>query len=325
MRRLILIILGLCVIGTNMLSAQDHATRDLVIITRLFQGETGDTTEGAPVGSRIIDPYSQSYQEYMAEGLEEAARIKNVYNLAAVHRLATAKWHWEEKKPGKLTNTLSLKQKPLSIQMEQLGRDRFQITIVNGPKFTSQYDELLSTEFILSQGHTTIFGFKDGEGIIYFLSFHHLGTTPAMTKKDFKPTRDKIIANIIPSYPTTALEMRKEGTVIIKGEFDDSGSIVTERIEIISGDAEFTQSVVNMFAELRYDPEYTPDPLNKILLVVMFRMSDHDQGTQFTQSEYRQIQDSIAYRKEMIMQEEDKNKGLVWLTFGIVVKPGENN
>lgn len=325
MKQLILVILGLNVMVMSDMYAAGHETKDLVILTRLFQGEKSNKGGDVLVSGRIIDPYSQSFSEYLDQEKEEAARIKKVYNLAAVHPLIMAKWHWEEKKPGNLANTLLLKQKTLSIKMDQLGGDRFRIAIIDGPKFTPQYKELLSTEFILPAGHTTIFGFKDGGDALYFLSFHHMGTAPAMTGKDFKPTPDKIIAKTMPQYPQSALENKKEGTVIIKGEFDDSGSIVEKSIEIVSGNDEFNESVKKVFSELKYDPEYTPVPLNKSLVVVMFRMEEEDGVDQFAEKEYRRIQDSTLYREQMEMMKEDEKKGRVWLRFGVLVNPKKTN
>ncbi len=173
MKFLTMLVTGLILFGSMSVIYADHATRDLLILTRLFHGkQQAGLNRETPASSQFVDPYSQTFKDYMKQGKKEALRIKEVYNLAEVYPIAMAKWHWEEKKPDMLANTLSLKQATFSIQMEQLGGNRFKVTVIEGKDFKVNHMELLSSEFVLPPSHTTIFGFKDSREEVFFLSFH---------------------------------------------------------------------------------------------------------------------------------------------------------
>jgi Gram-negative bacterial TonB protein C-terminal len=321
MKFLTVLLIGLILSGSMSLICADHGTKDLLILTRLFQGEQQASLNGViPAGSQFIDPYSQTFKDYLKQSKQEALRIKEVYNLAAVYPLAMAKWQWEEKKPGKLANTLSLKQATFSIQMEQLGGNRFKVTVIEGKDFMVNHKELLSSEFVLPPSHTTIFGYKDGRGKVFFLSFHHQGTAPSMSKENFKPSNEKIITKTVPIYPKGAMENNIEGTVVLKGHFNENGGVIPETIQVVIGHPQFNAATIKSLSGLRYNPQFTPIPLNKVLFVTMYRIfgeNDFD-----GKAEYKKLKATSEYQEQIKLQELDKKKGLHWLLLGAaLVKP----
>lgn len=322
MKILTVLVTGLILSGSMSLICADHATRDLLILTRLFQGEQQARINGEiPAGSQFVDPYSQTFEEYMKQSKQEALRIKDVYNLAAVYPLAMAKWHWEEKKPGKLANTLSLKQATISIQMEQLGGNRFKVTVIDGKDFKINKKELLSSEFVLPPSHTTIFGYKDGRGKVFFLSFHHQGTAPSMNEKNFKPSSEKIITKTMPVYPKGALENNIQGTVLLKGHFNKNGGVIPETIQVVTGHPQFNAATIKALSGLRYNPQFTPIPLNKVLFVALYKIIDENDFD--GNAEYNKIKATRAYQEQENLQQLDKKKGLHWLILGVLVKPNK--
>lgn len=320
MKCLTVLLTGLILLGNMPLFCADHPTGDLLIITRLFQGEQQARPDnGIPAVSQFIDPYSQTFKEYMEQSKQEALRIKEVYNLAAVYPLAMAKWQWEEKKPGKLANTLSLKQATFSIQMEQLGGNRFKVTVIEGKDVKVNNTELLSSEFVLPPSHTSIFGFKDSRGKVFFLSFHHQGTTPSMDDKSFLPSIEKIITKTMPVYPKAAMENKIQGTVILKGRFNNNGSVIPETIQVVTGHPQFNATSIKALSGLQYDPQFTPIPLNKVLFVAVYRV-DGEKGFDGI-AEYEKLKASRAYQEQEKLKQTDLKKGLHWLVIGVIAKP----
>jgi hypothetical protein len=300
----------------------DNPTQELLILTRLFLGEQQPQTNvQTTVNSQFVDPYSQSFDEYFKQGEQEAAKIKNIYNLAAITPLCLYKWHWDAKQPGKLANTLTLKQTTLSMQMEQLGENRFKVTIMEGPDFRIGNKELLATEFVLPPSHTTIFGFRNSESKIFFLSFHHLGTEPARHPQKYIPSSEGIITKAIPAYPQMAIDKRVQGTVILKGQFDKSGKVMPETVEIIAGHPMFNQPTLNALSELRYDPHYTPVPLKRILLVAMFRIQEGEESLADVKNEFERVKTTAAYLEQEKLRQLDEQKGEIWLIQGLAIKP----
>ena len=206
--------------------------------------------------------------------------------------------------------------------MEQLGENRFRVTVIEGKDIKVSQKELLSSEFVLPPSHTTIFGFKDSRGKVFFLSFHHQGTAPSMDDKTFKPSSDKIITKTMPVYPKGAMENNVQGTVILKGRFNKDGSVIPESIQVVTGHPQFNESTIKSLSGLRYNPQFTPIPLNKVLFIAMYRIAE---GKDLDgNEEYKKVKATREYQEQDKLQQIDKEKGLHWLVLGVLVKPNKN-
>ncbi|MCP4151773.1 MAG: energy transducer TonB [bacterium] len=123
---------------------------------------------------------------------------------------------------------------------------------------------------------TTVLGFKDSSGKIYFLSFHRGKDVPPLSSKDIKSIsankRPKLIKSIPPKYPKAALKAGISGSVMINATTDATGKVVD--VDVIDGPKELRQVAADAIKQWVYKPyilNNEPSPV-RFTVIVKFNL-----------------------------------------------------
>lgn len=120
-------------------------------------------------------------------------------------------------------------------------KDSFRIQIFEGENFEAKGKNLLDTEIELLEENRVVFGFKDNNGQIYFLSFFRKKDLPAKySKKELEKYPDLLKVSFM-KYPKEALEKGMEGLVVLEGSIDNNGNM--NRIKAWRGKGVLVESV----------------------------------------------------------------------------------
>jgi TonB family protein len=121
----------------------------------------------------------------------------------------------------------------------------------------------LESKIYLPQQKTTVLGFEDSAGKIYFLSFHRgddvppLSGTEAGSDKGKSPSdrqiqKPKLVKSVSPSYPKEALKAHIQGKVIIEATTDTQGKVVDA--VVIEGPKELSGAALEAVKQWQYEP-----------------------------------------------------------------------
>lgn len=193
-----------------------------------FKGESG-TTGNQVVSSYHLKPLSEASVLPQVEQDKVEQTLKRVFSLTQVNLMAEAQMILSkevDKKPGKV---VVLNGRTLLIQVSPLqeGPNRFKVEVLED---SQPQRSLLETKMILPESKTTVLGFEDSGGRIYFLSFYRSLDTDSSEGKPvsaYKTEKSpKLLHKVDPKYPEEAVKNKIEGAIIVDATTDIDGKVI---------------------------------------------------------------------------------------------------
>lgn len=227
----------LCIITllTILLLATDPllATPDVVAQLRLYEGFKVDKpTPAEVVTSYFLKPLTGEDVFADVDIAKEKTSLKRVFSLKDINLITRAGIILKKSDVKAAGHVIILNGRELLLQLSVVKgqKNRFKVEVLEKKKTTRS---LLETRIVLPEKKTTVLGFEDSGGKIYFLSFHRGLDTKSGVKavniKDIK--RPKLIKSPQPKYPKEALKAGVSGTVTIEATTDVYGRVVKAVIQ----------------------------------------------------------------------------------------------
>jgi TonB family protein len=213
---------------------------------------------------------------------KEKQTLKRVFNLTDI-KLITQALMPLRKEWGKTPfSVIVLKHHRLLIQLSAISieKNQFRIEVLEDSKPPRS---LLESKIILPEKKTTMLGFEDSSGNIYFLSFHRQENMPSPplpldppSSKDKKGDikKPRLIRKVDPNYPEKAKKAGIQGRVVVTAVTDVFGCVVEAKV--IKGPEALRETAVNAIKQWVYEPYLingVPKPV-KFTVVVSFNLDE---------------------------------------------------
>lgn len=254
--KVFLILLLLMVAASNL-----GASPDVVAQLRLYEGFKEIMAPAGVTTSYYLKPISGK-EVYLEVDLgEEQASLKKVFNLVDIKLITQAGLALTGGSGDSGFQVVVLNGRELRLQLAGIPGDknRFKVEVLEAGEKEKPSRSLLESRIYLPEKKTTVLGFEDTAGKIYFLSFHRGEDIPntATTGKensisipaDKKP---KLIHSVNPKYPPAALENHIEGDVVINATTDTTGKVVDAVVK--EGPRELIPTALEAVKQWRYEP-----------------------------------------------------------------------
>jgi hypothetical protein len=154
----------------------DSQSRDAVIRMRLYEGSRDNGAAGADkvISSYYLKPLSRENVTSEVEISKEQQTLKRVFNLADIKAMAVATLETSKEKSANPSSVIVLNGRKLTVELSAAGgqADKFKVEVLDK---TGTSRSLLESNIILPENKSTVLGFEDSGGGIYFLSFHRQG------------------------------------------------------------------------------------------------------------------------------------------------------
>jgi len=233
---------------------------DIAAQLKLYEGFRGESSDA----EKVISSYylKQIPGEDVFSDIEvskEQNTLKRVFNLADIKLMTQATMRLKKEDNKTPFQVIVLNGRKLLVQMSGIPdqKDRFRVEVFADVKTPRS---LLETKIILPEKKSTVLGFEDSEGHIYFLSFHRLDDVPpapvGITRKPRTPSKDfkdpRLIHKVEPKYPEAAIKAKVEGEVVIEATTNIAGDVVEAKI--LQGHPLLGQAAVEAIKQWKYEP-----------------------------------------------------------------------
>ena len=249
---------------------------DVVTRLRLYEGFRGEPNGSA----RVVSSYflKQLPHDIVFSDVEiskEEKTLKRVFNLSDVKLMTQATMKLEEDREKSHFQVVVLNSRKLLLQLGTVEgkKNRFRVEVL---KEDTPPRPLLETDMVLPEEKSTILGFEDSGGKIYFLSFHRLKDQPAPSSPKLgirTVQKPRLLYATEPQYPEEAKQAKIEGKIVINAETDINGNVV----EAVAADGPqiLREAAVNAVKQWKYEP-FIIDGVKKpvtFTVVVKFRLA----------------------------------------------------
>lgn len=233
---------------------------DVVAQLRLYEGFKVETAAPAKViASYYLKPISDEDVFFDVDISKEKASLKRVFNLKDIKLVTQAGMVLEKESARSPFQVIVLNGRKLLLQLSTIEgkKSRFKVEVLEkGEKSRS----LLETKIFLPERKTTVLGFEDSSGKIYFLSFHRGKDLPPPPPPpspgkpiDIKSIqKPKLIKGPPPKYPEAAIKASIQGKVIINATTDVKGRVVDT--QVVEGPQELRQAAQEAIKQWQYEP-----------------------------------------------------------------------
>lgn len=191
------------------------------------------------------------------ERLDEENSLRDIFQLKRVeYRLALELWLPELLRQPQWQR-VSIHDRLLTLASEPLAgaQDRFRLVVSVEPPEEPLREVLLDTVVVLPQQKRAVLGFRDKARRIYFISLGRgknieMGYDRIIEGKAVRMPR--LLVNVSPDYPLSALKQKIEGMVVVEGSTDSRGNVVSA--SVLTGPAELETAVVAAVRQWIYRP-----------------------------------------------------------------------
>jgi TonB family protein len=244
--------------------ADGPGSQYIVFSMRLYKAAAG---EKSPVSTTGVS--TASYMEaafvgniFTEEDLrKEKKKLKRIFNVTGVKLMIQTKWVYIYGYPPRIFRVFQENGSVISMRLtKKEKKDTFRIEVFTGKQAIKE-KTLLDTEIVLPEKNTVIYGYKDFDNKVYFLSFHREAD---VKHAGFKKEADRVLVStssqyeaellhhVRPVYPQAALEKAVEGRVMLKTWLDRKGNVVD--ISVVSGHPLLRQAAVDAVKQWKYKP-----------------------------------------------------------------------
>jgi TonB family protein len=235
---------------------------------RLYEGFRGGSGDAAKViSSYYLKQLSREDVFSDIETTKEQKTLKRVFNLTDIKLMTQATMRLKKEHNKSPFQVIVLNGHKLLVQLSGIPgqKDRFRVEVLEDLKNPRS---LLETKIILPEKKSTVMGFEDSGGHIYFLSFHRLGDVPPPPAppapvgkspapphppkniKDIKNPR--LIHSVEAKYPEEAVKAKVEGKVVIEATTNTEGDVVEAKA--LHGHPLLKQAAVDAIKQWKYEP-----------------------------------------------------------------------
>jgi TonB family protein len=251
-------------------------------LLRLYEGFRGESSGSDKVVSSYYLKLLSDENVFSDTGVsKEKQTLKRVFNLTDI-KLMTEALMPLRKEWGKTPfQVIVLNRRKLLIQMSAISieKNQFRAEVLEDGKPPRS---LLESKIILPEKKTTMLGFEDSGGNIYFLSFHRKDglPSPPLPLDPPSPPKDKkgdlkqprLIHKVEPVFPEEAKKAGIEGQVVVTAVTDVFGSVAEAKA--VKGPKALHEAAVNAIKQWVYEPyllDGVPKPV-KFTVVVRFNL-----------------------------------------------------
>jgi len=250
------------------------ASPDVVALLRLYEGFKVETAAPAKViTSYYLKPISEEDVFLDVDISREMASLKRVFNLKDIKLMTQAGMVLEKGSAKTPFQVIVLNGRKLLLQLSTIEekKNRFKVKVLEqGEKIRS----LLETKIFLPEKKTTVLGFEDSSGKIYFLSFHRGKDLPSGLSKPINIKsieKPKLIKSPPPKYPEAAHKAGIQGKVVVNATTDAEGRVVDT--QVIDGPQELRQAAQEAIKQWQYEPYYIDGKAKPVKFTVIVKFN----------------------------------------------------
>jgi len=242
------------------------ATPDVAAQLRLYEGFKEVTA--APAGvitSYYLKPLPGEDVFLEIDISKEQESLKRVFSLKDIKLITQAGLVLAKDSAESPFQVIVLNGRELMLQLAAVDgeKSRFKVAVLEVLENGKPSRSLLESKIYLPQQKTTILGFEDSTGKIYFLSFRRGEDVPSLSSAGAE--KDKAIhigstrkpelikkSVINPEYPKEALKAHIQGTVVIEATTNTQGQVVDA--VAIEGPKELCAAALDAVKQWQYEP-----------------------------------------------------------------------
>jgi TonB family protein len=252
---------------------------DVAAQLRLYEGFKEETAAPARVvTSYYLKPITDESVFSEVDITREKASLKKVFNLKDITLVTQAQMVLFEKLGATPFKLIVLNGRKLLLQMKMIEgeKNRFKVEVMEkGGKVRS----LLETKILLPEKKTTVLGFEDSEGKIYFLSFHRGKDVTARKPVNIKDIeRPKLLKSPPPKYPKEALKKGIDGMVAIEAVTDVYGRVA--KAKVLDGPAMLREPALEAIKQWVYEPYILDGIPTPVRFTVRIKFNLHKKKSQ---------------------------------------------
>ncbi len=256
------------------LMAPLSAAPDVVARIRLYEGSKMETdTPAKVVASVSLKPISQQGVVFEVDEAKEKESLKRVFNLKTISVLARAHMTLPPNTKDSPSEMVVLSGSELVLRLSTIDekKNRFKVEVREGQK---KQHSLLETQIVLPEKKTTVLGFEDSAGKMYFLSFHR-AKNKAIDAKDIISLKaihkPRLLKKTTPQYPQDALDAHISGNVIINATTDTQGRVVDTHV--VSGPEPLRRVATDAIKQWVYEPYILDGVAKPVRFTVVIRFN----------------------------------------------------
>ncbi|MCP4214207.1 MAG: energy transducer TonB [bacterium] len=226
---------------------------DVVAQLRLYEGFKEDVSRPAKViTSYYLKPISKEPVLAEADIAKEKKSLVRVFNLKDIKIITQADMVLRSNKSPFQVIVLNGRELFLKLRTLDGGKNKFKVEVTEG---NTDAKPLLESTINLPEQKTTVLGFKDSAGKIYFLSFHRskdqdFNSLPGMKIASIQ--RPHLIKSIPAKYPKDALKKHISGKVVVNAATDPQGRV--RAVQVVSGPKELRDAAISAIKQWQYQP-----------------------------------------------------------------------
>lgn len=236
----------------------------IVFSMRLYEAAGGEKSPASTTGVSTASYMEAAFvgNIFTEEDLrEEKKKLKRIFNVTGIKLMIQTKWVYIYGYPPRIFRIFQKNGNFISMRLtKKEKKDSFRIEAFDG-KGAVKEKTLLDTEIVLPEENTVIYGYKDFNNKVYFLSFHR---ETDVKHTGFKKEADQVLVStstqykaelvhyVRPAYPQAALEKAVAGRVMLKTSLDQNGNVVD--ISVVSGHPLLRQAAVDAVKQWKYKP-----------------------------------------------------------------------
>lgn len=246
------------------------AAGDVLVSFRFYEGLRGnDIPKTSVVTSYYLRPLFVGNIVSDISIDQEKKELKRIFNLENLKLMAQTQWGWKGNQKDKRFQVIILNGHEFIVKLTlREKQDSFKLEVIEKDK------ALLDTNIILPEEKTTVFGFEDSMNKSYFLSLHR-EKNEAVIREDMVTVgpedRPKLVKQVTPVYPKTALEENIEGTVILNLTVDTNGKV--KKLGVVRGDLLLRKAAIDAVTQWEYEPYIVKGKAREVIFTVSMTFS----------------------------------------------------
>lgn len=253
----VMIILFLMFVTGSLWAAPDVAAQ-----LRLYEGFKEITA--APAGvitSYYLKPIPGEDVFLEVDISKEQESLKRVFSLKDIKLITQAGLILAKDNLGSPFQVIVLNGRELVVQLagEEGEKNRFKVAISEVLEKGKPSRSLLESKIYLPQQKTTVLGFEDSAGKIYFLSFHRgedvsplVGAEKDKVVRVSATQKPRLLKSAAPQYPKEALKAHIQGKVVIEATTNTQGKVIDAMV--IEGPQELRTAALDAVKQWQYEP-----------------------------------------------------------------------
>lgn len=258
LKAVMIILVLMCVTGSL------WAAPDVAAQLRLYEGFKEITA--APAGvitSYYLKPIPGEDVFLEVDLSKEQESIKRVFSLKDIKLITQAGLVLAKDSAGSPFQVIVLNGRELLLQLDAVDgeKSRFKVAVLEVLEKGKPSRSLLESKIYLPQQKTTVLGFEDSAGKIYFLSFHRGEDVPPLAgagaEKDKiirvdATQKPRLLKPVQPQYPKDALKAHIQGKVVIEATTNTQGKVIDA--VVIEGPQELRTAALDAVKQWEYEP-----------------------------------------------------------------------